>query len=370
MRVFLLVALLVSVAFSFKIPLTKVKHSFPNAGKIAPTPKYAVLDRMGAAPLDPFKNYDDVEYIGTVLLGTPPKPYRVVFDTGSSNLWVPSIQCTDSGCSGKNKYDSSKSSTYKANGESISISYGTGSMDGILDVDVASLAGYNVSVTFGAATSLADFFNGQPMDGILGLAYPGIAADYVTPVFDVMMSKKLLPKNIFSFFLDSTSGDSRSAIIFGVLDPTYYTGSISYVPVVNQNYWLISLDDVTVGKTDVGGCNGWLAYCKAIVDTGTSLIVLPTDAFNTLSSAIGTVNSDCSNIDSLPTIDFTFNSGSLTLPLSPSTYVIKDPQAGCVLGIQGSDGLPFWILGDTFMRQYYTVFDRDNNQIGFAPIKL
>jgi hypothetical protein len=67
-------------------------------------------------------------------------------------------------------------------------------MEGQLDQDTAYLAGYTLkNVTFGEATSLADFFQGQPLDGILGLAYPTIAADSVTPVFDVMMQQKLIP---------------------------------------------------------------------------------------------------------------------------------------------------------------------------------
>jgi len=216
---------------------------------------------------------------------------------------------------------------------------------------------------------LLTFFNGQPLDGILGLAWPVIAADSVTPVFDVMIAQGLVPKPIFSVYLDSTPGDSQSAIFFGETDPNYYTGSFTWVPVILPSYWLISLDDVIVNGAHPGSCNGWVSYCKAIVDTGTSLIITPTAAFNTLSSAIGTVKPDCSNINSLPNITFSFNSLADNLVLPPSIYVIKDPQEGCQLGIQGADGLPFWILGDTFMRNYYTVFDRGQNRVGFAQSK-
>jgi len=57
---------------------------------------------------------------------------------------------------------------------------------------------------------------GQPLDGILGLAYPAIASDYVTPVFDTMIAQKLVSQPIFGVYLDSTPGDSESAIDFGM----------------------------------------------------------------------------------------------------------------------------------------------------------
>jgi hypothetical protein len=76
-----------------------------------------------------------------------------------------------------------------------------------------------------------------------------------------------LQKNIFAFYLDSTPGDEKSAIIFGVNDDTYYSGSINYVPVVNEMYWMISLDDVVIGNNHPGECNGWfvlLSYRRLI----------------------------------------------------------------------------------------------------------
>eukprot|EP01128_Nolandella_sp_AFSM9_P008486 TRINITY_DN51_c0_g1_i1.p1 TRINITY_DN51_c0_g1~~TRINITY_DN51_c0_g1_i1.p1 ORF type:complete len:376 (+),score=119.42 TRINITY_DN51_c0_g1_i1:22-1149(+) len=355
---------LVASAVAYSVPLTRVNP--PSFQIESVNAKYASL--AGGSGIDKFKNYDDAEYIGTIYLGTPPQKFRVVFDTGSSNLWVSGSGCSDSGCEGMNKYNAKTSSTYVPNGESISIQYGTGSMIGVLDQDTLSVAGFTVTnVTFGAATSLAPFFHGQPMDGILGLAFPSIAADSVTPVFELMLQQKLVSQDLFSVYLDSTPGDSESSIDFGAINEKHYTGKITYVPVVADEYWMISLDKITVGSTSIGGCDGTFSYCKAIVDTGTSLIVGPEDAVNSLISAIGTINSDCSNVNSLPTIDFTFNSMGDTLPLSPSVYVIKY-QGTCQLGIAGSSELPFWILGDTFIRQYFSIFDHNNGtpRVGFA----
>jgi len=279
------------------------------------------------------------------------------------------VKCTDSGCQGKSSYDHDASSTYVANGQSISIQYGTGSMDGILSQDTVTVAGLAVTQqVFGEATSLADFFAGQPLDGILGLAYASIAADQVTPVFDNMITQNLVQKPIFSVFLDSTPGDSRSAIILGDVDSDYYVGGFTYVPVSAQQYWTVKLKGVAVGGQSVA-CSGFFG-CTAIVDTGTSLIVGPQSGIDALLNQIGTIDPSCNGIESLPNITFKLDSQTFVLP--PSVYVLKEDNGSgpqCGPGIAGQSGLPLWILGDTFIRNFYTVFDKGNNRVGFAQLR-
>jgi len=235
-------------------------------------------------------------------------------------------------------------------------------MKGVLSVDDLVIDTLNVtSLVFGEATSLADFFTGQPLDGILGLGYPSIASDGVTPPFDEMIHQNLIKAPIFSFFLDSTPGSESSNIVFGGVDPDFYVGDFQYVPVTSKSYWEVLLNTVTVGGTAVACTTG----CQAIVDTGTSLIVGPSLAIRKLISEVN-VKEDCSNLGSLPDITWKFGSVSLTLPAS--VYVLKlDGQ--CVLGIEGQAFLPFWILGDSFIREFYTAFDRGNDRVGFAQLK-
>lgn len=132
---------------------------------------------------------------------------------------------------------------------------------------------------------------------------------------------------------------------------------------------MISASDIKIGGVSTKAC-GWLLGCQSVVDTGTSILAGPPSAVNKLVSQIGTVKEDCSNVASLPTIVFTFNGHDF--PLEPDFYVIRvqDPSTNkdvCQLGLQGINaGAPIWILGDPFLRKYYTVWDAEQKRVGFA----
>ena len=90
----------------------------------------------------------DMEYFGTVSIGTPAQDFLVIYDTGSSNLWVPSKACTNCKDNGT-LYDSGASSTYAKNGESFELAYGTGSCKGFLSEDTVEIGGEGARVRGG-----------------------------------------------------------------------------------------------------------------------------------------------------------------------------------------------------------------------------
>merc|ERR550532_1932573 len=100
----------------------------------------------------PLQDYQDAQYWGSVQIGTPAKTFQVLFDTGSSNLWVPASNCTNCKSSAA-KYDPSASSTYHANGTAFKIQYGTGAMNGFVVNDVLQVSDLKADLDFAVATN-------------------------------------------------------------------------------------------------------------------------------------------------------------------------------------------------------------------------
>ena len=163
------------------------------------------------------KDYSNAQYYGSVKIGSPPQEFTVIFDTGSSNLWIPKVGCKNCGYwfinGGKNKYDDTKSSTFQKDGSDFHIQYGSGDVQGFFSVDQVTLADDIVVANqkFAEVSDAGGLGVGYVMgqfDGILGLGFEGLALGGATTVFKNAIDQGKVPQQMFAFKLgDNAEGE-------------------------------------------------------------------------------------------------------------------------------------------------------------------
>ncbi|XP_010546667.1 PREDICTED: aspartic proteinase A1-like [Tarenaya hassleriana] len=246
------------------------------------------LGDSGDTDIVALKNYLDAQYYGEIGIGTPPQKFTVIFDTGSSNLWVPSSKCYLSvACFFHSKYKSSRSSTYRKNGKSASIHYGTGAISGFFSNDAVTVGDLVVqNQEFIEATREPSItFLVAKFDGILGLGFQEISVGNATPVWYNMIKQGLIKEPVFSFWLNRNPNDEEGGeLVFGGVDPNHFKGEHTFVPVTQKGYWQFAMGDVLIGGAPTGFCG---SGCSAIADSGTSLLAGPTTVIAMINKAIG-----------------------------------------------------------------------------------
>uniref|UniRef100_I3MP68 renin n=1 Tax=Ictidomys tridecemlineatus TaxID=43179 RepID=I3MP68_ICTTR len=321
-------------------------------------------------------NYLDTQYYGEIGIGTPPQTFKVIFDTGSANLWVPSTKCSPlyTACEIHSLYDASESSSYLENGTEFTIHYGSGKVKGFLSQDVVTVGGITVTQTFGEVTELPLIpFMLAKFDGVLGMGFPAQAVGGVTPVFDHILSQRVLKEDVFSVYYSRDSHLLGGELVLGGSDPQYYQGNFHYVSISKTGSWQITMK-VSIGSVTLLCEEG----CMAVVDTGASYISGPTSSLRLVMEALGAKEQstdeyvvNCNQVPTLP--DISFHLGGRAYTLTSADYVLQDPYSSedlCTLALHGLDipppTGPIWALGASFIRKFYTEFDRHNNRIGFA----
>jgi len=322
-------------------------------------------------------DFQDAQYYGSIQVGTPGQSMKAVYDTGSSNLWVNNIR--PGFFSKHHRYQHSKSSSYVKNGTAFNIAYGSGPVAGEYSRDVVSVGGIPLDNYLFAEVDnvkgLGPAWRAGHFDGICGMGWDDISVDGVETPLRAMVNSGKLEENVFAFYLGSGGADGE--LVIGGVNDAHYTGSFSYVPVRSMaqglvGYWELDLDGMQIAGASVSSAT------KAIVDSGTSLMVMPSDEIKSLAATVGaTVVSKIPpfnreyfmTCDTGPTIDFII--GGNTYALTASDYGL-DSGGQCLFAFQGMDipapvG-PLIILGDVFMRAHYVKFDVDNARIGFASI--
>jgi len=323
------------------------------------------LSLAGSIVQIPLINEQNAQWNAQIYIGTPPQPFIVQVDTGSSNLWVPSIACQEySSCQGHDYFNPRESSTFEGSDEELDVSYGDGSYaDCLLAVDTVTFGGLSVSNVQFAQCPIVDMGEDYVgYDGLIGMAYQSLAVDNTPPLIQVLSSSGVLESGTFSMYL--TSEDEGSVMFLGGVDMDYAAGEFTYIPLISETYYMIQLDQLSIEGQDVLS-----GPVTAIVDSGTTTIAGPQAFANYILSFVDNeMIFDCELQSQLPTLYFTI--GGNRFPVPADKYVLET-EGSCQLMLEGvpageTPGFTF-VLGDPFMKAFYTHFDYTTGMIGFAP---
>jgi len=316
----------------------------------------------------------------------------VVFDTGSTNIWVASDLCKDGPCTkaGRHRYNHTRSITY-ASPESpldLSVQFGTGSVTGPHGVDDFHIGPFAVfNQTFALMeVQQGNVFEQVPFEGILGLAFKSMSANHAMPFFDNIVNQQALNHNEFAIYF-SLDDVTSNGIFWGGVDQAFFKGPIEYFPITDPYYWATDLHSFKIGNEELigiaraGADNNTQQTVRALVDTGTTFFTAEDGLFQEVMARLSTVR--CGNMteESHPPITYTLQRTDGAM----KDFVLKKHQymtsAGTGAGATCSPGFmkinipkehgPAMVLGECFLRQYYSVFDRvdgkpENAQVGFA----
>ncbi|EPE27429.1 Acid protease [Glarea lozoyensis ATCC 20868] len=342
-------------------------------------------------------------YFANISVGTPAQQLMVQIDTGSSDVWVPASGasvCSEpasqgGGCDG-GSFDPSTSSTFLEVGQDeFNISYvdGTGSAGDYFQ-DTFSIGGATIQqFEMGLATS------GTIGTGIMGIGYNNSEANVDTGNGTIyanlpfaLVDQGLIPTEAYSLWLNDLES-STGSVLFGGIDTTKYQGelqSITVYPsrarraVTSFSVAFTSLSATSSSGTDVLTPSDFAV--AAILDSGTTITLLPDDVaavvYEELGaryySKLGATLVPCSLAQKNGSINYGFGGvdgpvirvsvSELVLPLTLTngqTPTFTNGQAACQLGIQPAGDLPV-LLGDTFLRSAYVVYDLVNNRIALG----
>ncbi|KAL0088157.1 aspartic peptidase domain-containing protein [Phycomyces blakesleeanus] len=349
-------------------------------------------------------------YYGEIFLGEPPQRFNVIFDTGSSDLWVVSRNCEpDAVCQHHHRFNHTASTSYidleselkgsseretglrkkrTDNGDdeddedyededddddsnmdidtTFEVQYGSGYVRAHIGKDTLQVAGIRLeNQAIGDAIVLSQEFKNTPFDGIFGLGLADLTSSSYLPPFYSMLEQDILDEPVFAIYTEMGGGE----IDFGAIDKSRFKGQMLYADLIHAGYWMVQTDLIKCGSYKAEGQ-------KIIIDSGSTLIITSTaDAENFHRQIPGAENNGdttwsipCKSYSLEPLVIWVNN---VPLTLHPKDYILTPMGANktmCLSGISGQvlDVANAWILGGVFMRHYYTVFDYGNQRIGFG----
>ncbi|KAF2767162.1 Asp-domain-containing protein [Teratosphaeria nubilosa] len=314
---------------------------------------------------------NDSEYLESVQIGSNGQTLNLDFDTGSADLWVFSSDLGTSELTGHSYFNPSKSSSWQAySGASWEISYGDGSgASGSVGYEKVAIGGATATKqAVELATQVSStFVSDTNSDGLVGLAFSSI--NTVEPEAQKTFFYNVKDQLAEYVFTANLKDNSAGTYTFGTIDSSQYTGDIHYVDIDNSDgFWQWSPTAYSIA-----GKSSECPTCSSgIADTGTSLILVDDDIVEAYYKQVS--NAEYSNTQggytypcsaSLPSFGVQVGGWTATVNGSDLTYATIDDST-CFGGIQSNEGQGISIYGDVFLKQFFAVFDGENNRLGFA----
>lgn len=335
----------------------------------------SVIAQLGEPALQTdLTNHNNLQFFGKIYIGTPPQEFTAIFDTGSDAIWVPGQSCTSAACHDRHLFDHRASSTAAVAPDSDGMSYGTGSVKLQPAIDTVRLCGktgcnenemVSTERQIGLATHKSDRpFLKMPFDGIAGFppssSNGGILSDF-------FKSHEAHPR-VMSVYLSNDTAIPGSVALGGVEAHRIAGPEVHWHNVASPgNQWALKMEDIAVDGQRMHVCPD--GGCKALVDTGSSLITGPSKLMNKVLDHLGTKCGDPSTMKRVDIIMRDSKGDEVVYPLDGKDYSLKFKDE-CQIGLGNLDmGDDQWIIGDTFLRRYYSIFDDAHGQIGFTKAR-
>jgi hypothetical protein len=276
---------------------------------------------------------------------------------------------------------------YKNNtneGISVAVTYGKGEIEGDIHLENVRLGKLEAkNQSFLLVYEVRDFQNHE-FDGVCGLGFRPLEGGGLS-LLDNLKAQGKINQKVFSFFLHNEiqshadENSLKSELIIGGFDQRYVDGKINYFKVTNNSHWTIDLTKSFIGERILNK-----EPQQAIIDSGTSLILMPKREFTDIMKYLkSTLKKICvsqgmlvicacpdGSYHDFPVIKIEAE-GKLNLTIQPDFYIRREKhRCSLLIGINGEEDLEqgSWVLGDVFMRQFYTIFDLEQKQIGIAKL--
>jgi len=340
-----------ALAGTLLIPLTASKL---NSDEL-PLSNFASL--QGGVTKPTFKNNGMMVYTTKASIGTPAQTLTFSFDLTYSDALIAGTNCSTSTCKDRTLFNQKKSTSFQnVQNDNVDNTTRVGS-------DTVKIAGAILNDFTFSISSNFNLAKNNPSSGVFGLGSDQFSKMGTPNLLSSLVSSGAITQSLFSIYLDPQQNSQTSFVLFGGTDETKYLGRFHYRPLTSSRYWAVRLVSITLDGERVHYCNN---PCRAIFSTIDPYIYGPPVYVRKINNALN-ISQDCSNYYTRPRLVFHLGPHYLSIPRS--SYINRVGDKCESLLQEGSILRENWVLGNLFLRSYYTVFDRDNLRIGWAPIQ-